>query len=73
MKLPQLTLRELFLLVALAAMSCGWWIDRGRLATRVGELERFILDGLRGTEAMQMDTAAKQLEMFKETGSFGPD
>ena len=28
MKLPQLTLRELFLLVALAAMGCGWWVDR---------------------------------------------
>ena len=28
MKLPQLSLRELFLLVALAAMGCGWWVDR---------------------------------------------
>jgi hypothetical protein len=28
MKLPQLCLRELFLLVALAAMGCGWWVDR---------------------------------------------
>jgi hypothetical protein len=27
MKLPQLSLRELFLLVALVAMGCGWWID----------------------------------------------
>jgi hypothetical protein len=26
MKLPQLSLRELFLLVALAAMGCGWWV-----------------------------------------------
>ena len=26
MKLPQLTLRELFLLVALVAMGCGWWL-----------------------------------------------
>jgi hypothetical protein len=31
MKLPQLSLRELFLLVALAAMGCGWWIDRWQL------------------------------------------
>ena len=28
MKLPQLSLRELFLLVALVAMGCGWWVDR---------------------------------------------
>jgi hypothetical protein len=28
MKLPQLSLRELFLLVALIAMGCGWWVDR---------------------------------------------
>lgn len=31
MKLPQLTLRELFLLVALAAMGCGWWRDQARI------------------------------------------
>ena len=28
MKLPQLTLRDLFWLVALVAMGCGWWVDR---------------------------------------------
>jgi hypothetical protein len=27
MKLPQLSLRELFLLVLIAAMACGWWVD----------------------------------------------
>ena len=26
MKLPQLTLRDLFWLVALAAVGCGWWV-----------------------------------------------
>ena len=30
MKLPQLSLRELFLLVALVAMGCGWLVDHGR-------------------------------------------
>ena len=30
MKLPQLSLRELFLLVALVAMGCGWWVERGQ-------------------------------------------
>jgi hypothetical protein len=37
MKLPQLSLRELFLLVALAAMGCGWWVDHIRL-TAFGNL-----------------------------------
>jgi hypothetical protein len=27
MKLPQLTLRDLFWLVALVAMGCGWWVE----------------------------------------------
>lgn len=27
----KLTLRELFLLVALVAMGCGWWVDRWQL------------------------------------------
>lgn len=31
MKPPQLSLRELFLLLALAAMGCGWWVDHRRL------------------------------------------
>jgi len=30
MKLPQLSLRELFLLVVIAAMGCGWWVERSR-------------------------------------------
>jgi hypothetical protein len=38
MKLPRLSLRELFLLVALAAMGCGWWIDRSRLAANAEEM-----------------------------------
>jgi hypothetical protein len=29
----KLTLRELFLLVALVAMGCGWWLDRRQLLT----------------------------------------
>jgi len=37
-KLPQLSLRDLFWLVALVAIGCGWWIDRQRLA---GEFARF--------------------------------
>ena len=26
-KLPQLTLRDLFWIVALVAMGCGWWVE----------------------------------------------
>jgi hypothetical protein len=28
MKLPQVSLRDLFWLVLVCAMGCGWWIDR---------------------------------------------
>ena len=28
MKLPRFTLRELFLIVIIAAMGCGWWVER---------------------------------------------
>jgi hypothetical protein len=34
MKLPQLSLRELFLLVVIAAMGCGWWVDRQHLISQ---------------------------------------
>ena len=39
MKLPQVSLRELLLLVALVALGCGWWVDRSQLANRVIESE----------------------------------
>jgi hypothetical protein len=37
MKLPQLTLRELFLLVVIAAMGCGWWVESARLRRQLRE------------------------------------
>ena len=40
MKLPQLSLRELFLLVVIAAMGCGWWVERSRLIGVCREWER---------------------------------
>lgn len=46
MKLPQLSLRELFLLVALAAMGCGWWVERGRLRSQIWELQNQLIDEL---------------------------
>ena len=39
MKLPQLSLRELFLLVVIAAMGCGWWVDRRQIHRREQKLE----------------------------------
>ncbi len=30
MKIPQLHIRDLFWLVALVAVSCGWWVDHTR-------------------------------------------
>lgn len=38
MKLPQLTLRELFLLVVIAAMGCGWWSHRVTLLREITDL-----------------------------------
>ena len=47
MKLSQLSLRELFLLVALVAMGCGWAVDRSGLkqqTARVLSLVRHVAD-----------------------------
>lgn len=58
MKLPQLSLRELFLLVALAAVGCGWWVDRLGLQanlqseqSRNTQLSKDFLEVLRGWRA----------------------
>jgi hypothetical protein len=40
MKLPQLSFRELFLLVVIAAMGCGWWVN----SIRLGELQSRLTD-----------------------------
>jgi hypothetical protein len=56
-KLPQLTLRELFLLVALAAMGCGWWVDRRRHANdaeamrQMHEMTSALMERLKQVEA----------------------
>jgi hypothetical protein len=39
MKLPQFTLRELFLLVVIAAMGCGWWVDQDRIRRELAALQ----------------------------------
>lgn len=42
MKLPRCTLRELFLLIVIAAMGCGWWVDRSRLSAGLERLTQHI-------------------------------
>ena len=37
MKLPRFSLRELFLLVIIAAMGCGWWVRERQLAKVIRE------------------------------------
>lgn len=41
MKLPQLSLRDLFWLVALMAMGCGWWLDHQGLVASYKALQEF--------------------------------
>ena len=61
MKLPRFTLRELLPLVIIAAMVCGWWVDRGRLAVQIKIMEtEQRLDALRGTEAMELHRAIQR-------------
>jgi hypothetical protein len=43
MKLPQLSMRELFLLVALVAMGCGWWVDRQLSTVRTRDVGKGLL------------------------------
>ena len=40
MKLPQLSLRELFLLVVIAAMGCGWWVRERQLRSEADEWKK---------------------------------
>ena len=39
MKLPQLSLRELFWLVLVCALALGWWLDRGKLNAQLQEYQ----------------------------------
>lgn len=40
MKLPQLSLRDLFWLVALVAMGCGWWVKHRQLMACSAERQK---------------------------------
>ena len=41
MKLPQLSLRDLFWLVALVAMGCGWWVEWNKSRQLRSDLEHY--------------------------------
>jgi hypothetical protein len=57
MKLPQLTLRDWFWLVALAAMGCGWWADRRSFQRQLNWFDHWSKE--------QIDrVSAEQLKMF---------
>jgi hypothetical protein len=61
MKLPQLSLRELFLLVVIAAMGCGWWLERNRLANRLSAAET----ELEKSQLLLTDTRAENGKLRK--------
>ena len=42
MKLPQLTLRDLFWLVALAGMGCAWWLDHAQQEAQIAFLNKML-------------------------------
>jgi hypothetical protein len=51
--LPQLTLRDLFWLVALVAMGCGWWVEHSLLCNRmekVKELHPMLYETMTGED-----------------------
>src|SRR5690349_14357858 len=52
MKLPQLSLRELFLLVVIAAMSCGWWVERTR-SRRLGMEMKYLTSAARPIDVIE--------------------
>lgn len=41
MKLPRFSLRELFLLVVIAAVGCGWWVERSRATAVQAERDKY--------------------------------
>lgn len=42
MKLPRFNLRDLFWLVLVMAMGCGWWVDRSIQTRAVGTLSVWV-------------------------------
>ena len=55
MKLPRFSLRELFLLVVISAIGCGWWVERSRLLATNTELQGEVQRLKKGPEWGAMD------------------
>jgi hypothetical protein len=70
MKLPQLSLRDLFWLVTLAAMGCGWWMDRWRLSSD-REICRSQYEAAQSTEFEQDHAAAAKGFQFQPSKKGG--
>ena len=68
MKLPQVTLRELFWLVLIVALALGWWVDRSRPvqppAPPAGRYQMF-LD--KGDELYMVDTATGKYSIYSRS------
>ena len=59
MKLSSFSLRELFLLVVIAAMGCGWWVDHMRLSPAAD----LVLDQIRAINEFNADVADAVIEL----------
>jgi hypothetical protein len=70
-KLPQLTLRDLFWLVALVAMGCGWWVRerqfRRDLQTEAGRSQHLANE----IHLLQKEASFLRSKVFG-MGGFGP-
>ena len=63
MKLPQLSLRDLFWLVLVVAMGCGWWVERQRLRMTNAELQGEVQRLKEGPDWAGMDRIMDQYAM----------
>jgi hypothetical protein len=70
MKLPQLSLRDLFWLVALIAMGCGWWVERCVRIAAESESRNFKLEANRHQEQLNalMNAADPRVEGLRPLG-----
>ena len=69
MKLPQLTLRDLFWLVLVASCLCAWWADRSRIVAREAALEARAkeLEAQFAQLALEQELLSVRLQAAKDT------
>ena len=68
MKLPRFTLRDLFWLLLVVAITCGWWLDRTRLAAETLRLRHEITSA--EIEAVDREAGALLRQMAEEDKAF---